>query len=79
MAFEEWLSFAEYALGHSWPQAVALLRAIARRHHDSGWRFQALTLLSENGNLDEDLVRELLELEQDPDARELLKASSGIA
>lgn len=51
LPFEEWLSFAHYALHRHPDEGVLALEDVALHHPDDGHRFQAATVLSEHGRL----------------------------
>lgn len=72
VAFEEWDALVSHALTQHRDQACELLLAIARHHHDSSWRFNAVQRLIGGDFLASEVRRELLESERDPDTVELL-------
>jgi hypothetical protein len=51
---------------------VRALGLVAQLHHDSGWRFNAIQVLHDLGELGRGLIAELLAAEQDEETRELL-------
>jgi hypothetical protein len=53
-------------------RATTLLRGIAASHFDDGWRYNAVRILDERGELDAALASELRTRENDPETLELL-------
>ncbi len=76
MAFEEWESFVKYSIVHHHQEAVQMLETIAIQHHDDGWRFNAIRLLSESDVLTENLKDRIKERERDHEIIELINSIS---
>jgi len=76
LPYEEWLSWFNDIKSRNFYKAKQVLLIIAKYHHESGWRFNALQLLGDN-IMEEDL-RELLEKENDPETIELIKSKLGM-
>ena len=71
--FDEWLEFARYAMDEHPAEALSLLEAIARNHHDASWRYNAARLLLEGDLLAAPLHAELTQSEaSDEELIELL-------
>ena len=71
--FEEWKSYVRYALLHHREEAGSMLETVARAHHDSGWRFNAIRLLQETDLLLSELREQLEQHEEDPETLLLLR------
>ncbi|MGY6645043.1 MAG: hypothetical protein ACXIVD_07460 [Salinarimonas sp.] len=74
LPFEEWL--AVLAIGRrKYPyETVSALREIAKRHSDSGHRFNAIRILDEMDQIDETILGYLLAMESDSDTVEFLES-----
>jgi len=73
IAFEEWEACVEYALVHHHREAVQTLETIAVQHYDDGWRYNAVRILSECGELGSTIVERVRATEQDAEVLELLE------
>jgi len=73
IAFDEWEAFVEYALVHHREEAVQMLETIAVNHIDDGWRYNAIRLLWECGNLNEALVETIKSTERDYETLEFIQ------
>jgi hypothetical protein len=72
VAFEECKAFVQYALIDQSSEAVEMLEWIATYHLDDGWRYNAIQMLSESGNLNQSFIRLLKSQEQDPEIIDLV-------
>jgi hypothetical protein len=73
VAFEEWENFVKYALIHHNEEAVQMLETIVFHHFDIGWRYNAVRLLEEYGDLSTDIVEFVQSYERDPDILEFIR------
>ena len=71
--FEEWEGYVRYALVHHREEAVSLLETVAQAHYNSGWRFNAIRLLQEEGLLRSKVSEQLEQREEDPETLQLLR------
>lgn len=73
--YEEWLAVVDYSLNTYFfrPPILDALKIIASSHPDDGWRFNAVQKLIDNAELEEDLLKNLLEKETDEENLELLQ------
>lgn len=76
LPYEEWLAWFNDIKNRDFCKANQVLLIIAKHHHESGWRFNALQLLEDN--IKEEDLRELLEIENDPETIELIKSKLGM-
>lgn len=72
IAFDEWERFVQYALSHVPREALEFLEYVARNHHDSGWRYNAVHILLHEGLLGASTAEHIRKTELDPEILELL-------
>jgi Restriction endonuclease len=72
VAFEEWEAAILAIFSRMPDRATTLLRGIAASHFDDGWRYNAVRILDERGEMDAALASELRTRENDPETLELL-------
>jgi len=77
LPYEEWMAQVLSYEKRDAHRCARMLRVIAQLHPDPGWRFNAIQLLDEFGDIDEILGELLLEWESDTDIRELLQTTLG--
>lgn len=72
--YEEWLSVIKYSLTVEYYKDIVVkaLREISINHYDSGWRFNAITILSDIGKLNNDLYDYLINYEIDQEIKKFL-------
>jgi hypothetical protein len=73
LPYEEWLAII--AVGQAFfPKSTSkVLKALARKHPDDGVRFNAITLLNDAGQLNQNDAKALLSRECDPETVDLLQ------
>jgi len=73
--YEEWAEVARssFGIGHLREGIVDILMFIAKNHYSSDWRFNAIQLLDEFGELDWQFIYALLSIEKNLEVRELLE------
>lgn len=76
LPYEEWLAWFNDIKNYDFNKAKQILLIIAEYYHESGWRFNAIQLLEEN--IPEEVLKELLEKESDPETIELIKSKLGM-
>jgi hypothetical protein len=79
VAFEEWEATILAIFSRMPDRATTLLRCIAASHFHDGWRYNAVRILDERGEMDAALASELRARENDPETLELLSEIVNVA
>lgn len=74
LPFEEWETAIQTVHLLSARRCTRLLRAMAISHHDAAWRYNAIRLLDELGELEDAFQLVLIDTESDPDVQKLLES-----
>jgi len=72
ISYDEWLSIVEFSIDKYKETTKQLLECIAKYHYDSGWRFNAIQMLFDHYQLQNEFIKILLTKEVDEDVRRLL-------
>jgi len=71
--FDQWEQVAKKGLELAYDQTILALHEIAKNETDDGKRFNAIRILHENGEIDEEMKKSIIENEKDEAILELLK------
>jgi hypothetical protein len=71
--FEQWEQVVNKGLELAYDQTILALHEIAKNETDSGRIFNAIRVLHENGEIDEEMKKSIIKNEKDEDILELLK------
>lgn len=70
--FDQWTQIVNKGLEFVYSQTIAALHKIAKNETDDGRRFNAIRVLQENGEIDEEMRKSIIEKETDSEILELL-------
>ena len=70
--FDQWTQIMNKGLEFVYSQTIAALHKIAKNETDDGRRFNAIRVLQENGEIDEEMKKRIIEKETDSEILELL-------
>jgi len=71
--FDQWEQVVNKGLELAYDQTISALHKIAKNETDDGKRFNAIRVLHENGEIDEETKKSIIENEKDEEVLELLK------
>ena len=71
--FDQWEQIVNKGLELAYDQTVSALHMIVKNETDDGRRFNAIRVLHENGEIDEEMKKRMIENEEDESILELLK------
>lgn len=71
--FEQWEQIVNKGLELAYNQTISAFHEIAKNEIDDGKRFNAIKVLQENGEIDEEMKKNIIETEKDEKILELLK------
>lgn len=71
--FEQWEQIVNKGLGLVYSKTIEVLKIISQNETDDGKRFNAIRVLQENGEIDEEMKRSIIENTKDEAILELLK------
>lgn len=71
--FEQWEQVVQKGLDLAYSQTIEALKLISQNEIDNGKRFNAIRVLQENGEIDEERKKSIIETEKDKEILELLK------
>jgi hypothetical protein len=71
--FDQWEQIVNKGLELAYGQTISALHEIAKNETDEGRRFNATRILDENGEIDKEMKKSIIEGEKDEEILELLK------
>jgi hypothetical protein len=71
--FDQWIQTVDKGLGLAHPQTISVLSELIKNETDKGKRSNIIHILHENGEIDEEMRKNIIEKESDPEILELLK------